>query len=57
MRPMRRADILTAICEADCLDNEGFLTSHNPIGLQSLLRGKLYFMETEGASCEVRTGL
>jgi hypothetical protein len=24
---------------ADCLDNEGSLTSHNPIGLQALLRG------------------
>jgi hypothetical protein len=24
---------------ADCLDNAGSLTSHNPIGLQGLLRG------------------
>jgi hypothetical protein len=40
-----------------CLGNVGSLTSHNPIGLQGLLRGQLYFMETECASCEVRTGL
>jgi hypothetical protein len=40
-----------------CLDNVGSLTSHNPIGLQGLLRGQLYFMETECASCEVGTGL
>jgi hypothetical protein len=39
------------------LDNVGSLTSHNPIGLQGLLRGELYLMETECASCEVRTGL
>jgi hypothetical protein len=29
------------------LDNVGSLTSHNPIGLQDLLLGQLYFMETE----------
>jgi hypothetical protein len=34
VRLVRRADNLTA----DCLDNVGFLTSHNPIGLQGLLR-------------------
>jgi hypothetical protein len=28
---------------ADCLDNVGSLTSHNPIGLHGLLRGQLYF--------------
>jgi hypothetical protein len=28
---------------ADCLDNVGSLTPHNPIGLQGLLRGQLYF--------------
>jgi hypothetical protein len=49
--PVRRADL------TDCLDNVGSLTSHNPIGLQGLLRGYLYFTETESASCEVRTGL
>jgi hypothetical protein len=27
---------------ADCIDNEGSLTSHNPIGLQVLLQGYLY---------------
>jgi hypothetical protein len=37
--------------------NVGSLTSQNPIGLQGLLRGYLYIMETECASCEVRTGL
>jgi hypothetical protein len=41
----------------DCLYNVGSSTSHNPIGLHGLLRGWLYFMETECASCEVRTGL
>jgi hypothetical protein len=35
---VRRADNLTAIL-ADCLDNVGALTSHNPIGLQGLLQG------------------
>jgi hypothetical protein len=28
---------------ADCLDNVGSLTSHNPIGLHGLLRGYLFF--------------
>jgi hypothetical protein len=37
VRRVRRADKLTAIC-ADCLDNVGSLTSHNPIGLHGLLR-------------------
>jgi hypothetical protein len=55
-RPERNADDLTTMC-ADCLDNVGSLTSHNPIGLHGLLRGYLYFMEPECASCEVRTGL
>jgi hypothetical protein len=38
VRRVRRADNLTTIW-ADCLDNVGYLTSHNPIGLQGLLRG------------------
>jgi hypothetical protein len=42
---------------ADYLDNVKSLTSLNPIGLQGLLRRWFYFMETECASCEVRTGL
>jgi hypothetical protein len=37
----------------------GSLTSHNPIGLQDLLLGQLYFMETEcflwGTNWTVRT--
>jgi hypothetical protein len=33
--PVGRADNLTAICDL----NVGSLTSHNPIGLQDLLRG------------------
>jgi hypothetical protein len=41
----------------DFLNNVGSLTPHNPRGLQGLLRDQLYFMETECASCEVRTGL
>jgi hypothetical protein len=38
-RPVREVDNLNAICGADCLDNVGFLTSHNPIGLYDLLQG------------------
>jgi hypothetical protein len=38
MQLVCRADNLTAI-SAYCLDNVGSLTSHNPIGLQGLLRG------------------
>jgi hypothetical protein len=38
-RPVRRTDNLAAIC----LDNVGSSTSHNPTGLQGLLRGQLYF--------------
>jgi hypothetical protein len=37
-RPVREADNLIAICEP-CLDNAGFLTSHNTIGLHCLLLG------------------
>jgi hypothetical protein len=36
--PARESDNLTAIW-ADCLENVGALTSHNPMGLQSLLKG------------------
>jgi hypothetical protein len=42
VRPVRRADSLTAICEPivlESLDNVGSLTSHNRIGLQGLFRG------------------
>jgi hypothetical protein len=35
VRPVSRADNLTAIYLADCPDNVGSLTSHNPIGLQA----------------------
>jgi hypothetical protein len=42
VRRVRRADNLTTIL-ANCLDNVGSLTSHNPIGLHCLLRGYLYF--------------
>jgi hypothetical protein len=44
VRWVRRADNLTAICDPIVLDNVGFLTSHNPIGLQGLLQGQLYFL-------------
>jgi hypothetical protein len=50
---VRQAHDLAAICEL----NVGSLTSHNPIDLHGLLLGELYFMETECASCEIRTGL
>jgi hypothetical protein len=36
---VRRADNLTAIYEPSCLDYVGSLTSHNHIGLYSLVRG------------------
>jgi hypothetical protein len=39
VRQVRKADNLSAIY----LDNVGSLTSHNPIGLQGLVRGYLYF--------------
>jgi hypothetical protein len=42
--PVRRADNLTVICDPYCLDNVGSLTSHNPIDLDGLLRGYLYFL-------------
>jgi hypothetical protein len=29
--------------KADCLENVGASTSHNPMGLQGLLQGQLYF--------------
>jgi hypothetical protein len=38
VRQVRKADNLTTIW-ADCLDNVGSLTSHNPIGLHGLLWG------------------
>jgi hypothetical protein len=40
VRLVRGADNLTAI---DCVDNVGFLTSHNPIGLHGMLWEELYF--------------
>jgi hypothetical protein len=43
--PVRRADNLTAICGADCLDNVGCLTSHKPVGLQGLLLLLFYFTD------------
>jgi hypothetical protein len=39
------------------IENGGASPSHNPLCLHGLLQGQLYFMETECASCEVRTGL
>jgi hypothetical protein len=35
--PTRKADNLTAICQADCLENVGSSTSHNPIGTRGLI--------------------
>jgi hypothetical protein len=38
--PARKVDNLSAICLwADCLENVGASTSHNPIGLHGLLQG------------------
>jgi hypothetical protein len=36
-RPAREADL-----GAECLENVGASTSHNPMGLHSLLQGELY---------------
>jgi hypothetical protein len=36
-RLAHKADNLTAICWANCLENVGASTSHNPVGLHSLL--------------------
>jgi hypothetical protein len=33
----RKADNLTAILRSDCLENVGASTSHNPMGLLSLI--------------------
>jgi hypothetical protein len=41
-RPECKADNLTAICERDCLENEGASTSHNPMGLHGLLQRQTY---------------
>jgi hypothetical protein len=34
-----KAGNLTAICQADCLENVGASTSHNPMDLHGLLEG------------------
>jgi hypothetical protein len=39
MRPVRRADNLTAICEQLSRQNVGASTSYNPVGLHWLLQG------------------
>jgi hypothetical protein len=38
-RPARKADNLTANLWADCIENVGASTSHNPMGLHGLLQG------------------
>jgi hypothetical protein len=38
-RPARKADNLTAHLLADCLENVGASTSHNPMALHGLLQG------------------
>jgi hypothetical protein len=43
----RKAD-LTANLRADCLENVGVSTSHNPMGLHSLLQGHLYLVDQSG---------
>jgi hypothetical protein len=37
--PVLKADNLTAICDADCLENVCASTSRNPMGLHDLLQG------------------
>jgi hypothetical protein len=34
-RPAHKADNLTAVCEADCMETVEASTSHNPVGLHS----------------------
>jgi hypothetical protein len=41
-RPAREADNLLRDLCADCLENVGASTSHNPMGLHGLLQGQLY---------------
>jgi hypothetical protein len=38
-RPAHKADNLTTISRADCLENVGASTSYNPMGLHGLLQG------------------
>jgi hypothetical protein len=39
LRPARKADNLTAICEPTCLENMEASTSHNLMDLHGLLQG------------------
>jgi hypothetical protein len=41
-RPARKADNVTAICEAIVYKNVGASTSHSPMGLHGPLQGYLY---------------
>jgi hypothetical protein len=43
MQPVHKTNNLTALCEPSVLDNVGSLTSHNPIGLHSLLGDSFTF--------------
>jgi hypothetical protein len=43
-RSARKANKLSVICEAYCLENVGSSTTHKPVGLYGLLQGKLYFI-------------
>jgi hypothetical protein len=47
-QPACKADNLTAICWADCLENVGASTSHSPMGLHGLLQGQLHLLDTHG---------
>jgi hypothetical protein len=42
-RPARKANNLTHLLWADCLENVGTSKSHNPMGLHGLLQGYFYF--------------
>jgi hypothetical protein len=44
-RPARKADKPYHHLLKDCLENVGVSTFHNPIGLQGLLQGYLYFFK------------
>jgi hypothetical protein len=53
-RPVRTTDNLTAI--ADCLDNVGFSTFHNPIGLHGLLTGIALLLTYHFKSPDISVG-
>jgi hypothetical protein len=52
VRPARKADNFTAICEPTVLDYAESITSHKPIDLHGLLRGWVFIFGGDSADCE-----